>query len=311
MTWIVEQPKSQQQLASGFMEKVEENNALPIVGAHDGMSSLLAQKTGFEVLYLSGGALSASKGIPDIGLLTLEDVAGRAREIVRASNMPLLVDVDNGFGEPLNVARMALEMVEARVAAVQIEDQQIPKKCGHLNGKRLIPESDMVKKIQMIREVAPTLKIVARSDAYAIEGMGGMIRRLQSYIDAGADIVFPEAMQSVEDFRHVRKEIEIPILANMTEFGKTDYTDMATFTEIGIDLVIFPVTSLRAAARNVEETYKAIRKEGTQKQVLSRLQTRKELYEILKLHDYEEMDSKIDRTVLPAGQEDAEWNTMK
>jgi|SRR5699024_2522 len=306
MTWIVERPKSQQQLASGFMEKVKGNSALPVVGAHDGMSSLLAERTGFEVLYLSGGALSASKGIPDIGLLTLEDVAGRAREIVRASNMPLLVDVDNGFGEPLNVALMAREMVEARVAAVQIEDQQIPKKCGHLNGKRLIPESDMVKKIQMIRETAPTLKIVARSDAFAIEGMEGMVRRLQSYTDAGADIVFPEAMQSIEDFRHVRTEIESPILANMTEFGKTDYIDMDKFTEIGIDLVIFPVTSLRAAAHNVGETYRTIMQEGTQKHVLNRLQTRKELYEILKLHDYEEMDSKIDRTVLPAEQEDSD-----
>ena len=306
MTWIVERPKSQQQLASGFMEKVKGNSALPVVGAHDGMSSLLAERTGFEVLYLSGGALSASKGIPDIGLLTLEDVTGRAREIVRASNMPLLVDVDNGFGEPLNVALMAREMVEARVAAVQIEDQQIPKKCGHLNGKRLIPEDDMVKKIQMIRETAPTLKIVARSDSYAVEGMEGMIGRLQSYTDAGADIVFPEAMQSIEDFRHVRKRIESPILANMTEFGKTDYIDMDKFTEIGIDLVIFPVTSLRAAAHNVEGVYKAIREQGTQKQILSSLQTRRELYEILKLHDYEEMDSKIDRTVLPVGQEDAD-----
>ncbi|KKK35098.1 methylisocitrate lyase [Salinicoccus sediminis] len=304
MTWIVAQPKSQQQLASGFMEKVKENSALPIVGAHDGMSSLLAERTGFEVIYLSGGALSASKGIPDIGLLTLEDVAGRAREIVRASNMPLLVDVDNGFGEPLNVALMAREMVEARVAAVQIEDQQIPKKCGHLNGKRLIPEADMVKKIQMIKETAPTLKIVARSDAYAIEGMEGMVRRLQSYIDAGADIVFPEAMQSIEDFRHVRTEIDIPVLANMTEFGKTDYIDMATFSEIGINLVIFPVTSLRAAAYNVEEVYKVIHEAGTQKSMLDKLQTRKKLYEILRLHEYEEMDSKIDRTVLPDDQEE-------
>src|SRR5699024_803825 len=304
MSWIVEQPKSQQQLALDFMEKVKENSALPIVGAHDGMSSLLAKKSGFEVLYLSGGALSASKGIPDIGLLTLEDVTARAREIVRASNLPLLVDVDNGFGEPLNIARTALEMIESGVAAVQIEDQQIPKKCGHLNGKRLIPESEMVKKIQMIRQVAPTLKIVARSDAYAIEGMTGMVARLRSYMKAGADIVFPEAMKSVEDFIHVTKEIDFPVLANMTEFGKTDYIDMATFTEIGIDLVIFPVTSLRAAAYNVGETYKTIREEGTQKQILNRLQTRRELYEILRLHDYEEMDSKIDRTVLPEEQED-------
>lgn len=306
MTWIIEDAKSQQQLASEFMENVKEDNALPVVGAHDGMSSILARKSGFKHIYLSGGALSASKGIPDIGLLTLEDVAGRAREIVRASNLPLLVDVDNGFGEPLNVARTCLEMVEARVAAVQIEDQQIPKKCGHLNGKKLIDKDDMVKKIQMIRQVAPTLKIVARSDAFAVEGMKGMTDRLKSYVEAGADIVFPEAMQTEEDFRHVRKEIDAPVLANMTEFGKTDYIDLKTFSGIGIDLVIFPVTSLRAAAYNVEETYKVIKDEGTQKRVLDKLQTRKELYEVLKLHEYEEMDSKIDRTVLPGEQEEHE-----
>lgn len=306
MTWIIEDAKSQPQLASEFMENVKEDNALPVVGAHDGMSSILARKSGFKHIYLSGGALSASKGIPDIGLLTLEDVAGRAREIVRASNLPLLVDVDNGFGEPLNVARTCLEMVEARVAAVQIEDQQIPKKCGHLNGKKLIDKDDMVKKIQMIRQVAPTLKIVARSDAFAVEGMKGMTDRLKSYVEAGADIVFPEAMQTEEDFRHVRKEIDAPVLANMTEFGKTDYIDLKTFSGIGIDLVIFPVTSLRAAAYNVEETYKVIKDEGTQKRVLDKLQTRKELYEVLKLHEYEEMDSKIDRTVLPGEQEEHE-----
>ena len=304
MTWIIEESKSQQQLASDFMEHVKNDNALPIVGAHDGMSSLLAKKCGFNHIYLSGGALSASMGIPDIGLLTLEDVTGRAREIIRASNLPLLVDIDNGFGEPLNVARTCLEMVEARVAAVQIEDQQIPKKCGHLNGKKLISEDDMVKKIQMIKRAAPTLKIVSRSDAYSVEGMSGMTDRLHAYIEAGADIVFPESLRSEDDFRLVRKEFNVPVLANMTEFGKTDYIDLETFSEIGINLVIFPVTSLRAAAYNIETTYKVIKEKGTQKSVLDKLQTRKELYEILKLHEYEEMDSKIARTVLPGEQVD-------
>ncbi len=299
MTWILEEAKSQQQLADDFIEHVKKDNALPLVGAHDGMSSLLAKKNGFNHLYLSGGALSASMGIPDIGLLTLDDVVRRVHEIIRASNLPLLVDIDNGFGEPLNVARTCLEMVEARVAAIQIEDQQIPKKCGHLNGKKLIKKSDMVKKIQMIKKITPTLKIVARSDAYAVEGLSGMIERLHAYAEAGADIIFPEAMSSEDDFRFVRKEFEIPVLANMTEFGKTEYIDLATFSDIGINLVIFPVTSLRAAAYNIEETYKVIKEKGTQKSVLDKLQTRKELYSIIKLHEYEEMDSKIASTVLP------------
>lgn len=299
MTWLVEEPVSQRQLAEKFMTSIKNDGALPIVGAHDGMSSLLARKTGFESIYLSGGALTASKGLPDIGLLTLDDVVQRAKEIIRASNLPLLVDADDGFGEPLNIARTCREMVEARVAAIQIEDQQIPKKCGHLNGKSLIPMEDMIKKIQMIKKAAPALKIVARSDAHAVEGMDGMIRRLRAYADNGADAVFPEAMKTVEDFKYVRERIDIPILANMTEFGKTEYIGLDEFSGIGIELVIFPVTSLRAASYNVEQTYKVIRETGSQKEALDKLQTRKELYEIIKLDEYEEMDSKIDRTILP------------
>ncbi|SDJ92778.1 methylisocitrate lyase [Jeotgalicoccus aerolatus] len=299
MTWILENPRSQQQLASDFMKHVKADKALAVVGAHDGMSALLAKKSGFNHLYLSGGALSASKGLPDIGLLTLDDVVSRAKEIIRASNLPLLVDIDNGFGEPLNVSRTCFEMAEARVAAVQIEDQQIPKKCGHLNGKKLIPEDEMVKKIQMIKQVTPEMVIVARSDAYAVEGMEGMLKRLTAYKKAGADILFPEAMASREDFKTVRKHIDIPVLANMTEFGKTDYINLDTFSNIGIDLVIFPVTSLRAAAHNTEKAYQTIKETGSQEIILDQLQSRKDLYEVLKLREYEEMDSNIDQTVLP------------
>lgn len=299
MTWILENPRSQQQLASDFMKHVKADKALAVVGAHDGMSALLAKKSGFNHLYLSGGALSASKGLPDIGLLTLDDVVSRAKEIIRASNLPLLVDIDNGFGEPLNVSRTCFEMAEARVAAVQIEDQQIPKKCGHLNGKKLIPEDEMVKKIQMIKQVTPEMVIVARSDAYAVEGMEGMLKRLTAYKKAGADILFPEAMASREDFKTVRKHIDIPVLANMTEFGKTDYINLDTFSNIGIDLVIFPVTSLRAAAYNTEKAYQTIKETGSQEIILDQLQSRKDLYEVLKLREYEEMDSNIDQTVLP------------
>ena len=165
--------------------------------------------------------------------------------------------------------------------------------------KILISEEDMVQKIQMIKKVTPSLKIVARSDAYAVEGMEGMIKRLNAYIEAGADVVFPEAMVSIEDFSLVRDSIESPVLANMTEFGKTDYIDLDTFSQIGINLVLFPVTSLRAAAYNVEETYKVINNSGTQKSVLNKMQTRKDLYSTIKLHKYEEMDTKIAHTILP------------
>lgn len=299
MAWFLEETKSQKDLADMFLSSLEIKTAHQIVGAHDGMSSLLAKEAGFTHLYLSGGALSASLGIPDIGILTLQDVVLKARELIRASNLPLLVDIDNGFGEPLNVARACFELVEARVAAVQIEDQLIPKKCGHLNGKRIISKEDMMKKIKMIKQVTPSLVVVARSDAHSIEGIDYMIDRLNAYVEAGADIVFPEAMKTIEDFEYVRERVNAPILANMTEFGKTDYIHVDDFNKIGINYVLYPVTSLRAAAFNTKKVYEYVRDNGSQQGFLDELQTRKDLYDVLQLDAFEAMDSKIDKTILP------------
>ena len=299
MAWFLEETKSQKDLADMFLSSLEIKTAHQIVGAHDGMSSLLAKEAGFTHLYLSGGALSASLGIPDIGILTLQDVVLKARELIRASNLPLLVDIDNGFGEPLNVARACFELVEARVAAVQIEDQLIPKKCGHLNGKRIISKEDMMKKIKMIKQVTPSLVVVARSDAHSIEGIDDMIDRLNAYVEAGADIVFPEAMKTIEDFEYVRERVNAPILANMTEFGKTDYIHVDDFNKVGINYVLYPVTSLRAAAFNTKKVYEYIRDNGSQQGFLDELQTRKDLYDVLQLDAFEAMDSKIDKTILP------------
>lgn len=299
MTWFLEDMRSQEELANRFLTSINGGETNIIVGAHDGMSSLLAKEVGFKYLYLSGGALSASLGLPDIGILTLDDVVTKARELIRASNMPLLVDIDNGFGEPLNVARACYELVEARVAAVQIEDQEIPKKCGHLNGKKLISKEDMVKKIKTIKQVTPSLVIVARSDAHAIESFDAMINRLNAYVEAGADIVFPEAMQTIEDFENVKNKVSAPVLANMTEFGKTEYINVKEFQLAGVDYVLYPVTSLRAAAFNTKSVYQHLKTHGTQVDYLNKLQTRKELYDVLKLHDFESMDESIDKTELP------------
>lgn len=299
MSWFLEEIESQEDLAERFISSLDNNTTHQIVGAHDGMSALLAKDAGFTRLYLSGGALSASLGIPDIGILTLEDVVQKARELIRASNLPVLVDIDNGFGEPLNVARTCYELVEARVAAVQIEDQLIPKKCGHLNGKRVIPVDEMMKKIKMIKQVTPSLVVVARSDAHAIEGIDSMIERLNAYVEAGADVVFPEAMKTLEDFEYVRKHVDAPILANMTEFGKTEYIHVDEFKKVGINYVLYPVTSLRAAAHNTKKVYEFIRDNGSQEEFLSELQTRKDLYDIIQLDAFEAMDSKINQTILP------------
>jgi methylisocitrate lyase len=299
VTWLVEKENSQGELAERFKRLINGDSILKIVGTHDGMSALIAKKVGFQALYLSGGAFSASQGLPDLGILHSREVAERAREIIRATNLPLLVDIDTGFGGILNVARTAKEMVEAKVAAVQIEDQMLPKKCGHLNGKKLIPAEEMAQKVKTIKEVAPTLMIVARTDALAVEGRDAAIARLKTYVEAGADIVFPEALTTEEDFNVFSESFDVPLLANMTEFGKTPYYTAEEFQSFGFSMVIYPVTSVRVAAKAIEMVFTEIMEKGTQKDVLSRMQTRKELYKTINLYDYEDLDKKIAKTILP------------
>jgi methylisocitrate lyase len=299
MTWLVEQQKSQMDLASDFKKLMSADPILKIMGTHDGMAALIAKKVGFNALYLSGAAYTASRGLPDLGILHSQEVAERAREIVRASDLPVLVDIDTGFGGIINVARTAKEMVEAKVAAIQIEDQELPKKCGHLNGKKLVSTDEMVQKIKTIKEVAPSLVIIARTDANAVEGLDHAVKRAKRYADAGADAIFPEALTTEEEFRRFNKEINIPLLANMTEFGKTPYLTADEFESFGYSMVIYPVTSLRAAAKAYEKVFTEIFEKGTQKDVLDLMQTRKELYETIKLHDYESLDKKISKTILP------------
>ncbi|MFU0788889.1 methylisocitrate lyase [Virgibacillus proomii] len=298
MAWIVEQPKTQQQLADQFRKLMEEETILQIPGAHDAMAALVAKNTGFPALYLSGGAYTASKGLPDLGIVTSTEVAERARDLVRATNLPVLVDIDTGFGGVLNVARTAQEMLEANVAAVQIEDQQLPKKCGHLNGKQLVTTEEMKQKIQAIKKVAPSLVIVARTDARANEGLDAAIERANAYVDAGADAIFPEALQSDEEFRLVAEKVTVPLLANMTEFGKTPYITAEEFQSMGFKMVIYPVTSLRVAAKAYERIFKLIKEEGTQKAGVKDMQTRKELYKTISYDEFEALDKNIAKTVL-------------
>ena len=298
MAWIVDQPVAQEKLAKQFKKHMEHENILQIPGAHDGMAALEAKKCGFSALYLSGGAFTASMGLPDLGIINSNEVASRARELVRVTNLPVLVDIDTGFGGVLNVARTAQEMVEARVAAVQIEDQRLPKKCGHLNGKQLVTTEEMVHKIQTIKKVAPTLLVIARTDARAIEGLDGAVNRSKAYVEAGADGIFPEALESLEEFRSFAEEINAPLLANMTEFGQTPYLTKDEFEELGYAMVIYPVTSLRVAAKAYERVFTQIKKEGTQKRSLKDMQSRKELYETISYHDFEKLDEAIAETIL-------------
>lgn len=298
MTWLINEQASQQELAMQFREKITKDSILKIPGTHDGMAALIAKQVGFEALYLSGAAYTASNGLPDLGMLTAEDMAKRAKDLIRATNLPVLVDIDTGFGGVLNTARTAREMVEARVAAIQIEDQDLPKKCGHLNGKKLVTTEEMVQKIKTIKEVAPTLFIVARTDAYAVEGISKAIERGLAYVEAGADAIFPEALTNEEEFQLLKQQIAAPLLANMTEFGNTPYYTDKQFEAFGYSMVIYPVTSLRVAAKAYERVFHEIMEKGTQKEHLHEMQTRKELYETIHYYDYEKLDNKIAKTTL-------------
>ncbi|WP_462422010.1 methylisocitrate lyase [Salinicoccus sp. Marseille-QA3877] len=298
MTWFMHEKPDQKLLAEQFLTMTKDQNILKVLGAHDGMSALMAKKSGASALYLSGAAYTASKGLPDIGLIYSNEVAARAKELVRATGLPLLVDIDTGYGGVLNAIRTAKEMVEANVAAVQIEDQDMPKKCGHLNGKKLVTTEEMMQKIRAIKETEPTLVIVARTDAYGVDGIETAIERANNYLEAGADIIFSEALRDKADFERFKKEVDGPLLANMTEFGKTPYYSAEEFQNFGYDIVIYPVTSLRVAAKAYERVFDEIMKTGSQKERLDDMQTREELYEAIQYYDYEALDESIAKTDL-------------
>ncbi|PAE84622.1 methylisocitrate lyase [Shouchella clausii] len=302
MPWIVDEPRSQQELATSFYKQMTEKGILQIPGAHDAMAGLIAKQAGFTSLYLSGAAYTASLGLPDLGIVYSNEVAVRAREIVRATNLPLLVDIDTGFGGVMNVARTGVEMVEAGVAAVQMEDQDLPKKCGHLNGKKLIQAEEMAQKIAALKKAAPSLVIIARTDARGVEGLQSAIDRAKLYLDAGADGIFPEALQGEEEFRAFAEAVEAPLLANMTEFGKTPYYKAEEFEQMGFAMVIYPVTSLRVAAKAYERVFTDIMENGTQKASLADMQKRSELYEAISYDEFEALDASVAKTILTSDQ---------
>lgn len=279
--------------------KVFESGFVMIPGAHDPMAALLAKDAGFEALYLSGGALSASLGLPDIGLLTMEELITRARAIVRASDLPLLVDGDTGYGEAINVMRLIRELEDAGAAAVQIEDRVLPKKCGHLNGKQLVSVDDMAAKIAAAARARSHLVIVARTDATATEGLEAAIARAKRYVEAGADVIFPEALPGPEAFSSFVDSLDVPVLGNMTEFGKTPQMSAGDFEALGVQMAIWPVSSLRVASRAVQKFYGTLKAAGSAKSTLDDMQTRGELYETIRYYDYEALDERIQKTLLP------------
>ncbi|WP_099363628.1 methylisocitrate lyase [Fredinandcohnia onubensis] len=297
MSWLTRKSESDPISALRSLLK-SKNGIIQIPGAHDAMAGLLAKQEGFKVIYLSGAAFAASMGFPDLGITTLSELSTRTREISRATGLPIVVDIDTGCGSVLNVTRTILEMAEAGAAAVQMEDQDLPKKCGHLNGKKLVTKEEMVQKIIAARNADSRMVIIVRTDAKAIEGIDSAIERAKAYINAGADVIFPEALETEEEFKRFAEETDVPLLANMTEFGKTPYLTAQQFEEWGYKMVIYPVTSLRVALKAIEEVYHLIKETGSQKNALNHMQTRKELYQTIQYFEYEELDVTITKTIL-------------
>ena len=270
---------------------ISEDGALPVAGVFNPLSALIAERVGFKALYFSGAAFSASLGIPDIGLFTLDELTTAVRWVTRATSLPLIVDADTGFGEPVNVYRTVSDLEAAGAAAIQIEDQVMPKRCGHLDGKQIVPADEFAAKLRAAVEARNFALIIARTDSKAVYGMDEAVRRGHLCLEVGADIIFPEALESEEEFAEYARRVDAPLLANMTEFGKTPYLTVERFEELGYNLVIFPVTALRVAAKAMEEALAHTLEFGGQSALLDSMQTRADLYDLIRYSDYERMDS--------------------
>lgn len=283
-----------------FRKLLERPGILSLPGAHNGMAAIQARNAGFEGLYLSGAAMTASMGLPDLGIITVDEVAFFIRQLARASGLPVLVDGDTGYGEALNVMHMVRTFEDAGAAAVHIEDQLLPKKCGHLNDKKLADAPDMAAKVAAAAKARRHLYLIARTDAAASEGLDGAVARARLYIEAGADAIFPEALNTAEMFRAFAKALPgVPLLANMTEFGRTPFFTASEFEAMGYKMVIWPVSSLRVANKAQERLYAAMARDGGTHNMVERMQTRAELYAAIGLHDYEALDASIVQTIIP------------
>lgn len=296
--WLIAGNRAQMGAGSRLRALMEKPGLLKVPGAHDALTGRLALQAGFEALYVSGAAVSASMALPDLGLITQEELVQTTRQIARATQVPLIVDGDTGYGEALNVMRLVVELEDAGAAAVQIEDQILPKKCGHLNDKQLLPADMMARKIEAACRARADLLVVARTDA-AETSLDEAISRARLYADAGADIIFPEALTSDADFGQVCKAVDVPVLANMTEFGRTPYRSADQLAALGCGIAIWPVSSLRVAMKAAEDLYAHLASTGETHSQTAKMQTRAELYEAIGYHDYEALDATIARSVLP------------
>ncbi|QOC92342.1 methylisocitrate lyase [Micromonospora craniellae] len=275
---------------------------LRLPGAFNPLTARIVQQTGFEGVYVSGGALSAAAGLPDIGLTTLTEVAGWAADIAASTDLPALVDADTGFGEPLNAARTVQRLEDAGLAGCHLEDQVNPKRCGHLDGKTLVTPQDMARRLRgaVAARRDPDFLIMARTDARAVEGLDGAIARAKAYVDAGADAIFPEALADAAEFAAFRAAVDVPLLANMTEFGKGPNLGVDQLRDLGYNLVIYPVTTLRLAMGAVEAGLRRLAADGTAAGLLDTMMTRSRLYEVIDYDQYGRFDGDVAAFTLPS-----------
>ena len=279
-----------------FREQLKSGKLLEFPGAFSPLCAMLIERKKFEGVYISGSVLSNDLGYPDIGLTTLSEVGSRGRQIARATSLPTLLDIDTGFGEPMNVTRTIQEMIEMGICAVHMEDQMNPKRCGHLDNKSLVTTDEMVKKIRAAslgKKLDSNFLIMARTDAKASEGMAAAIDRAKAYVDAGAEAIFPEALNDEKEFEQFRKAINVPLLANMTEFGKSKLLTKKQLSDLGFNIVIYPVSTLRLAMKAVERGLDSLRQEGNLDKVVPDMQTRKELYDLTRYEEYNQFDQGI------------------
>ena len=297
--WLVGETASLEPAGQRLRALMARKEIVRAPGAHNALAGLIAREAGFEALYVSGAAVTASLGLADLGILAMEELCLVVRSIARATGLPLIVDGDTGYGEALNAMRLVRELEDAGAAAVHIEDQVLPKKCGHLNDKTLIPADQMAAKIAAAKKAARHLVIIARTDAAASEGLQGAIARSRLYAAAGADVCFADALTSLEQFRAYAAALPKPVMANMTEFGRTQLEPAAALEQAGVRIVIWPASSLRIAAKAMEGFYAQLAKDGDTAPQVDRMLTRKRLYELIGYHDYEALDASIIKSVAP------------
>ncbi|WP_032403504.1 methylisocitrate lyase [Rhodococcoides fascians] len=295
MTGLIAAATSAPDKRRAFRASLESANITRLPGAINPLTAKLIQEIGFEGVYVSGGAFSAGLGLPDIGLTTLTEVITHSAQIAAVTDLPVLIDADTGFGEPMSAARTVLAAEDAGIAGLHLEDQINPKRCGHLDGKAIIPTEEMVRRLRaaVTARRDPNFVICARTDAAGIDGIDAAVERAKAFADAGADLIFTEALVEEGDFAKFRAAVDIPLLANMTEFGKSELISAQRLEDIGYNAVIYPVTTLRLAMGAIETGLREIHDRGTQKGLLDRMQTRSRLYELLEYERFNEFDTGI------------------